>query len=52
MQAIVRGKLAHRTYKLMQNCAILVQRAFRRYLKKKFFLITKWKDYRRYIYYD
>jgi hypothetical protein len=52
MQAVVRGKLCFRTYILMKNCAILIQKTFRGYLRKKYFLIKKWKDYRRYILYD
>lgn len=36
----------------MKGCAIVIQKAFRSYLKKKYFLIGKWKDYRRHIYYD
>lgn len=52
LQAIIRGKFAFRTYKIMKGCAIVIQKAFRSYLKKRYFLIGKWKDYRRYIYYD
>jgi hypothetical protein len=52
MQALVRGKLAFRTYILLKNCAMLIQNAFRSYLKRKYFLIKKWKDYRKYIFYD
>ena len=52
MQAVARGKLCFRTYTLMKNCAILIQKSFRRYLRKKYFLLKKWKDYRKYILYD
>lgn len=52
MQALVRGKLAFRSYYLTKNCAIVIQKAFRTYLRKKYFLIKKWRDYRKFIYSD
>jgi len=50
MQAIVKGKLVHRAYNLSKQCAILIQRAYRRHLRKKYYLIKLWKDYRKKIY--
>lgn len=50
MQAIVRGKFARRTFIIMKRCAILIQKAYRRHLKKKYYLIRLWRDYRKNIY--
>lgn len=52
MQALLRGRLTFKTYTLLKNCTIVIQKAFRRYLRKKYFLIKKWRDYRKYIFYD
>ena len=43
MQALARGKFAHRAYNMSRQCAILIQRAFRRHLHKKYYLIALWK---------
>jgi len=50
MQAIVRGKFARRTFIIMKRYAILIQKAYRRHLKKKYYLIRLWRDYRKNIY--
>ena len=50
MQALARGKFAHRAYNISRQCAILIQRAFRRHLKKKYYLIALWREYRKHIY--
>jgi hypothetical protein len=47
MQAIVRGKFARRSFLLMKASAIVIQSAFRRYLRKKYYLIRLWRDYRK-----
>lgn len=52
LQAAVRGKFARRTYIIMKRCAILIQRAFRRHLRKKYYLIKLWREYRKNIYND
>ena len=52
MQALVRGKFTKRSYLLMKSCAIVIQRAFRRFLKKKYYLIKLWRNYRKNIYVD
>jgi hypothetical protein len=43
LQAAVRGKFARRTFITMKRCAILIQRAFKRHLRKKYYLIKLWK---------
>lgn len=50
MQAIVRGKFTRTAFLLMKTCSILIQRAFRRHLRKKYYLIRLWRDYRKNIY--
>ena len=50
MQAVVRGKLVHRTYHVVKDAAIFIQKAFRRHLRKKYYLIRLWRDYRKNIY--
>jgi hypothetical protein len=50
LQAAVRGKLVHRTFHVVKNAAIFIQKAYRRHLKKKYYLIRLWKDYRKNIY--
>lgn len=50
MQALLRGKFARRVYILMKASAIVIQRAFRRHLRKKYYLIRLWKKYRKNIY--
>ena len=50
MQAVVRGKLVHRTYHVVRDAAIFIQKAFRRHLRKKYYLIRLWRDYRKNIY--
>jgi hypothetical protein len=50
MQAIVRGKFSRRAFLLMRASAILIQKAYRRHLKKKYYLIRLWRDYRKNIY--
>ena len=50
MQAVVRGKFARRSLLLMRASAILIQKAFRRHLRKKYYLIRLWRDYRKNIY--
>ena len=52
LQAVVRGKFTHRTFITMKRCAILIQRAFKRHLRKKYYLIKLWKEYRKNIYID
>ena len=42
-QAVVRGKFARRTFILMKRCAILIQTAFKRHLRKRYYLIKLWK---------
>jgi hypothetical protein len=36
----------------MKKCTILIQRAFRRHLRKKYYLIKLWREYRKNIYND
>lgn len=50
MQAIMRGKLTFRTYQNVRKAAIFIQKAFRRHLKKKYYLIRLWRDFRKNIY--
>jgi len=50
MQAVIRGKLTFRTYHNVRQAAIFIQKAFRRHLKKKYYLIRLWRDYRKNIY--
>ena len=50
LQSLVRGKLVHRTYNVVKNAAIFIQKAFRRHLRKKYYLIRLWRDYRKNIY--
>jgi hypothetical protein len=52
MQAIVRGKFARRTLLVVKASAILIQKAFRRHLRRKYFLIRLWRDYRKNIYHE
>lgn len=52
MQAVVRGKLVRRTYLVVKAAAIFIQKAFRRHLRKKYYLIRLWRDYRKLIYAD
>ena len=50
MQAIVRGRYARRAFLTMRDAATVIQKAFRRHLRKKYYLIRLWKDYRKNIY--
>jgi len=50
MQALLRGKFVRRVFILMKASAIIIQRAFRRHLRKKYYLIRLWKKYRKTIY--
>lgn len=52
MQALVRGRLVRRTYITIKRAAIFIQKAYRRHLRKKYYLIRLWRDYRKNIYYD
>lgn len=49
LQAIVRGKFLHRTFNLVKKNALLIQRVYRRHLKKKFYLLKEWESYKRVI---
>jgi hypothetical protein len=50
LQAVVRGKFVRRTFLLMREAAILIQKAYRRHLRKKYYLIRLWRDYRKNLY--
>jgi hypothetical protein len=50
LQAIVRGKFARRTFLAMKSAAIIIQKAFKRHLHKKYYLIRLWKNYRKNLY--
>ena len=52
LQAVVRGKFSHRSYIVMKKCTILIQRAFKRHLRKKYYLIRLWEGYRKTIFSD
>lgn len=52
MQAIVKGRLVYNSYRLIKKSVIIIQKQFRNYLKRKYFLISRWLDYKKYIYYD
>lgn len=52
MQALVRGRLVRRTYQLVKRAAIFIQKAYRRHLRKKYYLIRLWREYRKLIYTD
>lgn len=46
LQAIVRGKFLHRIYKDVRRSALIIQRVYRRHLKKKFYLSKEWLAFR------
>lgn len=50
LQAIVRGKFARRAFLTMKAAAILIQKAFKRHLHKKYYLIRLWRNYRKNLY--
>lgn len=43
MQAMVRGRLVRRTYLVVKRAAIFIQKAFRRHLRKKYYLVRLWR---------
>jgi len=47
LQAVVRGKFARASYQLIRTSTLLIQKAYRKHLSKKYFLIKLWKDYRK-----
>ncbi len=49
LQAIVRGKFLHRTFKMVKKSTLLIQKVYRRHLKKKFYLAKEWQTYRQVI---
>jgi hypothetical protein len=49
LQSYVRRKFCMRSFFLAKSSAILIQRNYRSYLRKKYFLIKKWKSYRKLI---
>ncbi len=49
LQAIVRGKLLHRTFNLVKKSTLLIQKVYRRHLKKKFYLAKEWQSYKQVI---
>lgn len=49
LQAIVRGKFLHRTFKMVKKSTLLIQKVYRRHLKKKFYLSKEWQTYRKVI---
>lgn len=46
LQAIVRGKFLHRVFTNVKKSTLIIQRAYRRHLKKKFYLSKEWQAYR------
>jgi len=52
MQALARGRSARKMFLLMRKSASIIQKAYRRHLRKKYYLSRLWKDYRKNIYYE
>ena len=50
IQALARGKLVRRSYLTVKKAAIFIQKSFRRHLRKKYYLIRLWREYRKHIY--
>ncbi len=38
LQSIIKGRYAYKTYNLIKKNTIIIQRAYKRHLKKKFYL--------------
>ena len=49
LQAIVRGKFLHRVYNKVKRSSLLIQKAYRQHLKKKFYLQKEWIEYKKII---
>ena len=46
LQAIVRGKYLRKIFLQSKKSAILIQKAYRRHLNKRFYLERVWKKYK------
>lgn len=46
LQAIVRGKFLHRVFKQVKKSTLMIQRVYRRHLKKRFYLQKEWEKFR------
>jgi hypothetical protein len=46
LQAIARGRYARKAFKLLRKSAIIIQKAYRTHLRKKYYLTRLWKSYR------
>lgn len=46
MQAVVRGRYLRKVYTKVKECTLLIQKTYRRHLKKKFYLDRAWRDYK------
>lgn len=46
MQSIVRGRYLRKTFLKVRQSAVIIQKAYRRHLHKRFYLNQLWKNYK------
>lgn len=46
LQSIIRRRYTQRAYLKVKKCAIIIQKAYRRHLHKRFYLEKIWQKYR------
>lgn len=47
LQAIVRARYMRRAYLKLKKSVLIIQKAYRRHLKKRFYLEKAWQDYKK-----